>query len=104
MHEFEDEMANYYDVSTSEYSFNPKAWAVAYSDFNAKLYASIQTNSNEWCVEFDIANFYNCINLDILEMAIKEIGTHKDREVISILFHFLQFWNRKNNSYNKSTV
>lgn len=104
MHEFENEMANYYDVSISEYSFNPKAWAKAYGDFNAKLYTSIQTNSNEWCVEFDIANFYDSINLNILELSIKEIATNDDRETIALLFHFLQFWNRKSNVYNKSTV
>lgn len=103
-HEIEDEMANHYDVSVSEYSFNPRAWSKAYWDFNAKLYSTIQTHDFPYCVEFDISNFYDCINLNLLEIWIRELWDPKDSDAISILFHFLQFWNRKNNCYNRSTV
>lgn len=101
---FEDEMANYYDVSVSEYSFNPRAWSKAYWDFNSKLKATIETSWYNFCVEFDIANFYDCINLNLLEIYIREIWNNNDSDIISILFYFLQYWNRKNNEYNKTTV
>ncbi|MDD4151837.1 MAG: reverse transcriptase domain-containing protein [Candidatus Gracilibacteria bacterium] len=104
IHNFEDEMANYYDISVSEYSFNPKAWSKAYGDFNGKLKSTIESGNYTFCVEFDIANFYDCINLNLLEIYIREIGENNDSEIISVLFHFLQYWNRKNNHYNKSTV
>lgn len=101
---FEDEMLNYNDISVSEYSFNPKAWSKAYWDFNWKLKSTIQSWNYSFCVEYDIANFYDCINLNLLENYIREIWDNNDSEIISILFHFLQYWNRQNNHYNKSTV
>lgn len=104
IHEFEDEMMNYYDVSVSEYSFNPRAWSRAYGDFNWKLRSTIQTNNFLYCVEFDIANFYDCINLNLLEIWIRELWDESESEIISILFHFLLYWNRNNNFYNKNTV
>lgn len=104
IHEIEDEMMNYYDVSVSEYSFNPQAWSKAYGDFNSKLKSTIQTNSFSHCVEFDIANFYDCINLNLLEIWIRELWNESESEIISILFHFLLYWNRNNNFYNKNTV
>lgn len=104
VHEMEDEMMNQYDVSVSEYSFNPQAWSKAYWDFNAKLKATIETNSYSHCVEFDIANFYDCINLNLLEIWIRELWDESESEAISLLFHFLWYWNRNNNFYNKNTV
>ena len=37
---YEDFIAELHGISVSEYSFNPVAWARAYGDLNAKLYAS----------------------------------------------------------------
>ena len=103
-HEFEDEMANYYDVSVSQYSFNPRWWSKAYGDFNWKLKTTIESGIFDYCVEFDISNFYDNINLELLEIAIREITDIEDRQTVAILFHFLQYWNRRNNFYTKSTV
>lgn len=101
---YENELANYHGISISEYSFNPQARVRAYWDFSAKLFATIKTCKFEYCVEFDIANFYDCINLDILEVLIREVTDTNDSEIVSILFHFLHYWNRGNYYYNKCTV
>lgn len=102
--EFEFEMMNYYNVSFSQYSFNPMWWSKAYGDFNSKLKATIELEAYDYCIEFDISNFYDCLNLNLLETSIREISDSKDRDVVALLFHFLGYWNRKNNFYNKATV
>ena len=68
IHEFEKDMANFYDVSVSEYSFNPRARSKSYWDFNWKLKSTIETETYLFCVEFDIANFFDSINLNLLEI------------------------------------
>ncbi|MDF2379468.1 MAG: RNA-directed DNA polymerase [Candidatus Gracilibacteria bacterium] len=101
---FEDELANYHGVSLAEYSFNPTAWSKAYGDFSSKLYASTQEASYKYAVELDISNFYDCIRLDLLEIWIREVASKDNAEDISVLFHFLNYWNRESNKYDKQTV
>lgn len=100
----EEILAEAYGVSITEYSFNPKAWSRAYGDFNSKLYATSKDSDYKWLVEFDISNFYDCIRLDLLEIWVREIAKKESTEVVGILFHFLNYWNRGSNNYNKQTV
>ena len=101
---YEDFIAELHGISVSEYSFNPTAWARAYGDLNAKLYASSKAKNYKYVAELDIANYYDSIRLDILEMRIREIVNEEHADIISLLFHFLNYWNRNTNLYNKQTV
>lgn len=102
--EFEDDVISYLWISHPWYSFNPQAWSKAYWDFNSKLFMELNSGSYKNVVEFDIANFYDNIRLDILELKIKEISNREESIEVSLLFHFLQYWNRELNNYNKKTV
>lgn len=101
---YEDFMAELHGISVSEYSFNPIAWAKAYGDLNSKLYANAKAKKYKYVAELDIANYYDSIRLDILEMRIREIVNEKHADIVSLLFHFLNYWNRNINLYNKQTV
>jgi hypothetical protein len=101
---YEDFIAEFYGISISEYSFNPAAWTRAYGDLNSKLYATAKETNYKYVVELDIANYYDSIRLDILEMRIREIVDKKYAYTVSLLFHFLNYWNRDINLYNKQTV
>ena len=101
---YEDFLSELYGISVSEYSFNPTAWAKAYGDLNAKLYATAKEGAYKYVAELDIANFYDSIRLDILEMRVKELVREECSDIVSILFHFLNYWNRNINLYNKQTV
>jgi hypothetical protein len=92
------------EASTNPYSFNPYAWSKVYGDFNSKLYATAKTFNGSYVAELDIANFYDSVRLDILENKIREITTNNESEVVSLLFHFLNYWNREINFYNGQTV
>jgi hypothetical protein len=100
----EDFINELHGISVSEYSFNPTAWSKAYGDLNAKLYATSQETKYKHIAELDIANFYDNIRLDILEYRIREVTDNQNAEVLSLLFHFLNYWNRKANLYNKQSV
>lgn len=100
----EDFLAELNGISVSEYSFNPAAWAKAYGDLNSKLYATAKSGHSKFVAELDVANYYDSIRLDILEMRIREIVDKKYADVVSILFHFLNYWNRNINFYNEQTV
>jgi len=101
---YEDFISELHGVSISEYSFNPAAWARAYGDLNSKLYATAKETNYKYVAELDIANFYDSIRLDILEMRIREIVNKKYAYIVSLLFHFLNYWNRDINLYNRQTV
>lgn len=92
------------EASTSPYSFNPNAWSKVYGDFNSKLYATAKVYSGHNVAELDIANFYDSVRLDILENKIREVTNQENSYVVSLLFHFLNYWNREANFYNKQTV
>jgi len=100
----EDFIAELHGISVSEYSFNPTAWARAYGDLNSKLYATAKAKKFKYVAELDIANYYDSVRLDILEMRIREIVNEEHADIISLLFHFLNYWNRNINLYNKQTV
>lgn len=100
----EDFMAELHGISVSQYSFNPAAWTRAYGDLNAKLYATAKGRKYHFVAELDIANYYDSIRLDILEMRIREIVNGEHADIVSLLFHFLNYWNRNTNLYNKQTV
>lgn len=100
----EDFIAELHGISVSEYSFNPAAWARAYGDLNSKLYATAKARNYKYVAELDIANYYDSIRLDILEMRIRELVNEEQADIVSLLFHFLNYWNRNTNLYNKQTV
>lgn len=101
---FEEFVAELNGVSVSQYSFNPQAWARAYGDLNSKLYATSKEKKYKFAVELDISNFYDSIRLDILEHRMREIFDRNQSDTISLLFLFLNYWNRKINSNNRQIV
>ncbi len=100
----QEEIAEFVGVSVPQYSFNPAAWVRAYGDLNAKLFATATEIDYRYVAEFDIANYYDSIRLDILENRIREVCEESLAVVISVLFHFLNYWNRKSNLYNRQSV
>jgi uncharacterized protein YfkK (UPF0435 family) len=101
---FEEFMSELNGISVTQYSFNPQAWAKAYGDLNAKLYATSKERKYKFVVELDISNFYDSIRLDILEHRVREVFDEKFSDTISLLFLFLNYWNRKINSNNRQIV
>lgn len=85
-----------FEDSYNENSFNALAWKQEYGEYQAKLFENAQKMKTDFhfAVHFDIANFYDCIRLDLLEKKIRdEIRDNSCDDEIHLLFRFLKYWN-----------
>lgn len=88
--------------SSSPYSFNPHAWVAAWRDFQKKAF--IFSKNYSYFIKFDISNFYDSINLTLLERKIRANCHETQSETINLLFHFLKNWNKRFENYFPKTV
>lgn len=95
--EIENEATNY-----GRYSFNPQAWTHAFGEFNSLLFS--QLDGYSYVLQLDLANFYDCIRLDILERWIREQSPAEKGWIITLLFYFLNNWNRRNTGLHPQAV
>lgn len=85
-------------------SYNPIKWSNNWRDFQKRTYQYLLKGNFNYFLKFDIANFYDTINLHILEDKIRTVTIKEQKDVVEILFHFLQNWNRKFERYSRKTV
>jgi hypothetical protein len=84
-------------------TMNKYAWSKVYGEFNSILSNSANEKKYKYVAEIDIANFYDNINLSLLEKAIRHKANNSKAKVVSLLFYFLQFWDKKYHFYNAKT-
>lgn len=86
------------------YSFNPDAWKEAFGQWNSLLFSQLDARSYSHVLQFDLANFYDSVRLDILERWIREEADSKKGWIISLLFYLLNQWNRRNTGLHPQSV
>jgi len=93
------------DVAEEEIypTMNKYAWSKAYGEFNGILSKFCDEEKYKYVAEIDIANFYDNINLSLLEEAVRHKVNNSKAKVISLLFYFLHFWDKKYNFYSAKT-
>lgn len=91
-------------LSASLNSYNKFAWVENWRDFQKKAYTYSSRGDYTCFVKFDIANFYDSINLDLLEKKIRLATSPQETFAIELLFHFLRHWNRKFEGYYAKSV
>jgi len=90
--------------SATSYPFNELAWANEWRTFQGVAKGHYETDNYSYFLKLDIANFYDTINLSILERKIRHIIPKIKQEVVTLLMHFLHNWNKKHEGYNLKTV
>lgn len=90
--------------SISGHSYNPVAWIKAWRDFQKKAWVFSRQGNYKYFIFFDIANFYDSINLDILEKGVLRAVSKKSHDETNLLFNFLTNWNKKFNRYSKQSI
>jgi hypothetical protein len=80
-------------------SFNPKSWMQNWQDFQKKAYQYAKQDDYAYYIKFDISNFYNSINLDLLIRKIYLSIPLLKRFYGELLSHFLYNWNKKLEGY-----
>lgn len=97
------------DEYSLTYSYNPAAWSKYYGDFNARLYGKIKeiqdsNNPRQVVFELDIANYYDNIQLSILENKIRQDADYSESGILDLLMYFLGYSNRLVTHYQKRSV
>lgn len=94
------------DPSVPTFSYNKYAWAEYLGEYQRNLYATLTSYVKKpqqmkfITVQFDIANYYDCIRLNVLEKKIRAACSEEMIPVIDLLCHFLKYWNRDINGYD----
>jgi len=91
-----------FDEATSmpDFSYNRFAWKQAWTEYQTKAYSLQRKVDFNYFIIFDIANFYDSINLRRLEILIREIVGRNKTEVVNLLFYFLSNWGKRDLNYN----
>ena len=97
--EIESEATEY-----GRYSFNPNAWRQAFGEFNALLFAQLETGAYPFVLQFDLSNFYDSVRLDVMQRWIREESSSEKGWIITLLFYFLNQWNRQKTGLHPQAV
>jgi hypothetical protein len=96
---------DYNSLDILNYStINKAGWVEAYGEFNSILLQELNTKKYNNVAGIDIANFYDNINLFLLEDKIKHSITKEKSPIVSLLFYFLKHWDKKHHFYNQRTM
>ncbi|MBS2213936.1 RNA-directed DNA polymerase [Carboxylicivirga mesophila] len=85
-------------------TINELSWVQEWQSFQNIAKSHRDTDDWKCFINLDIANFYDCINLTILERKIRHVIPKSKQDAVTLLFHFLQNWNKKLEGYNPKTV
>ncbi|PIT97136.1 hypothetical protein COT77_03085 [Candidatus Berkelbacteria bacterium CG10_big_fil_rev_8_21_14_0_10_41_12] len=86
--------------SMPDYSYNRFAWRQAWTEYQTKAY-NLQRNVNyNFFIIFDIANFYDSLNLRRLEILVRETVGKTKTEIVNLLFYFLSNWGKRDLNYD----
>lgn len=90
--------------STPSRAFNLIGWNNAWKDFQKKIWLKAKDSEASEYLMCDIANFYDTIDLDKLEVKVRNaIPKGEKQSVVHLLFSFLRNWNRKIYGYAHQT-
>lgn len=85
-------------------TINELSWTQEWRSFQGIARKYNDSGTYGYYINLDIANFYDTVNLAILERKIRHAVPKTKQEVVTLLFHFLQNWNKKIEGYNIKTV
>jgi hypothetical protein len=79
-------------------------WIKHWRDYQKHAYQYSLLEKFDYVLKFDIANFYDSINLRLLENKIRLATPPDRRAAVDLLFSFLGGWNRKFEGYGTKAV
>jgi len=85
-------------------AIDPMLWVENFRNYVGREYDWSGPRELQCFLKFDIANFYDSINLDILERKIRAVVPREKYEAVDLLFVLLRNWNRGYEGYGSKTV
>jgi hypothetical protein len=84
-------------ASTS--SYNKSYWIFEWREFMGMAHRLYQNKKYKFFIQFDIADFYPSINLNILERKLRASVTKENQQYLDLLLFFLHNYNRRFSNY-----
>lgn len=85
-------------------SYDPRLWNENWKEFSNIVWTKIRTDAYDAAYSLDIANFYDNVNLNILEKKLLAIVGRKKSHLVYLLTYFLKYWNKSIDNYDYKTV
>lgn len=85
-------------------SYDPTLWNENWKEFSRIVWAKIKTKKYDYAYSLDIANFYDNVNLNILEKKLLSTVGREKSQIVYLLIFFLKYWNKSSNNYDFKTV
>jgi len=95
------------DILEIEYvfgSYSPVEWVRNWKEFSRISRSFADSGEFKYALKFDIANYYDCINLNSLENMLYKSVDKSRLWLIPYLMHFLKYWNKTVDNYKPKSV
>ena len=83
-------------------AYNKHAWVKEWNEFWKLVHIYCDRHPRAMVVSFDVANFYDTVELNRLERQLRRIPSHNELALETLLF-FLSYWNKSQNMYVPSS-
>lgn len=85
-------------------SVNPFAWVNQWINFQNVVKLNAENEIFNYYVKLDIANFYDTIDLRILESKIRHAVDKSKQDIVTLLIYFLSSWNKRFEGYANKKI
>lgn len=96
----DEEMLASFSPYPNDASMNPVLFRQIWRDFQRRAYQQSRSEDLTCFASIDIANFYDSINLNLLETSMRSILPSAFARILDLLFVFLRHWNRGIDGYS----
>lgn len=97
-------ISGYESPYSFENSIDPRKMRGIWKQYQHASYIHSRSDDYGFFINIDISNFYDSINLDLLEQRIRSNSSRSKTSVIDLLFILLRHWNRSIEGYGRKTV
>jgi hypothetical protein len=101
-------LSEQYPVTDPQYAssqaLNPIHYIKIWGEYRTAVVLAANSGEYHYFVHIDIANFFDNIDLSLLERLLRTSVQREKQTTVDLLFAFLSRWNRTGGNYNPTTV
>ena len=100
----EKEKEDIFEIEYGSRSYEPWLWSENWKEFVKISRCFVESGHFIKVIKLDISNFYDSVNLNILESKLMQKIEHKKLWAVPYLLYFLKYWNKKLDNYRPRSV
>lgn len=85
-------------------SYNPWLWTKNWKEYQKYIRTNLEKYNYKYALKLDIANFYDSINIEILEKKLYKSCSKHNFDYVELIIYILKYWNKKFNKYGENLV